>query len=178
MTDLATLQERVREAEDALDAAKAEAEAARQAEYKARQQRALDELMAMPDEAFISPSPSWSAPERPYVLPFGKGYARFNPLDDADRENHEFGPTWTAGMTAIICKKDERENPTRLIWTSGYVRRGFDNIGERFVARHDQTGAKLGEYEIVGLAFYGPDGKLARTIGDVPNRKFAQSTYK
>lgn len=137
-----------------------------------------DRMMGMSDEAFVADAPGFD--ERPYVLPFGNGYAKFNPHSPEDIQEHNFGATWFANMTAIICKKDERSRPTRLIWTSGYAGVGddHDKIGQRFQARHDQTNGNLGIYEIVGLAFYGPDSSLARTVGDVPNIKFAQSTYK
>jgi hypothetical protein len=176
-TELEKAWEVVRKAEAYAEAAREEAEAIRKREYDQRHQSQYEQLMALDEAEFYC----YDAPTdtRPYVLPFGREYARFNPLDDADRENHEFGPTWTAGSTAIICKKDERTRPTRLIWSSGYDLRGeSDKIGRRFRAKHDQTNASLGTYEIVGLAFFGPDGKLCRTVGDVPSIKFAQSTYK
>lgn len=177
MTDVELARERVKEAEAVLKEAEAEAEALRKAEYDERIAKEFEELMATPDEDFYAKEPGFD--ERPYILPFGRDFAKFNPLDDADRVDHEFGSTWTAHSTAIICKKDERTRPTRLIWTSGWtLRHESDKIGQRFKARHDQTGGSLGIYEIVGLAFYGPDGSLARYVGDVPSIKFAQSTYK
>jgi hypothetical protein len=137
---------------------------------------AVERLLAKPDKDFYAEHPRHDV--RPYILPFGSDYKRFNPRDDADREGHDFGPRWTTNTTAIICKKDERTRPTRLIWTSSMSIGEADKIGQRFLARHDQTGGKLGEYEIVGLAFFGADAKLVRTVGDVPSVKFAQSTYK
>jgi len=177
---LEELQADVTAAQDALKAAEAVRDAARKAEYDARNQSRFAALNALDDSAFYADAPGFDV--RPYILPF-EGQAKFNPLSDEDRENHDFGPTWTANSTAIICKKDERTRPTRLIWTSGYAgvadgRVSSDAIGRQFEARHDQTGRKLGTYTIVGLAFFGPDGKLARTVGEVPNVKLAQSTYK
>jgi hypothetical protein len=166
-------------AKDAAGKVFQEAQAARTAD---RYQSEFDAMMALPDEAFVDDDPGFDF--RPYVLPFGQGYKKFNPHDDDDRANHDFGSNWTRNMTAIICKKDERDEATRLIWTSGYPvsadsdRVSSDAIGNRFEARHDQTNARLGIYQIVGLAVFGPDAKLARVIGNVPNRKFNQSTYK
>lgn len=164
------------EAQARKDAANARCREIQLEEIKSKYQSAFEEMLAKPDEAFVAANPSFDV--RPYILPFGREYGMFNPLDDADRAGHEFGPDWTANMTAIICKKNERSRPTRLIWTSGYVSHESDFIGRRFQARHDQTGGNLGKYQIVGLAFFGPDAKLARTVGEVPDRKIAQSTYK
>lgn len=115
---------------------------------------------------------------RPYILPFGRGYAKFNPLKDGPI--HEFGQKWLSNMTALICRRldEKRTRPSRLIWTSGVNLPDRDKIGQKFTARHDQTGARLGEYEIVGIVQYDIDGNVWRTAGDVPDVKFTQATYK
>lgn len=177
--------EQLAAAQEAVDVAEAEAQRLSHEDYVRRITEAYDKMMALPDEAFYAKDPGHD--ERPYVLPFGKDYAKWNPA--GNDEEHGFGESWTANSTAIICRRVDvpRDGATRLIWTSGMVmpRDGErigngDLIGERFLARHDQTYAKLGEYVIVGLAFYGPQGGSypARTVGVVPDRKFGQSTYK
>lgn len=116
--------------------------------------------------------------ERPYVLPFGREYGKWNPRDV---ENHPFGQSWLGGTLALICQRtdENRSFPTRLIHTSGGpVPSPDDRIGLSFTARHDQTGAKLGVYEIVGIVVYAPDGSVARLVGDVPDRKYSLNTYK
>lgn len=186
-TPLELAYERVANAKADLETLEAEAAAIRHADYVERITTAFDRMMGLPDSAFVAESQRHDV--RPYILPFGRDYAKWNPTGDPDE--HVFGDSWTANMTAIICERtdQDRSGPTRLIWTSGMVmphpdqdgRIGSgDLIGTPFTARHDQTNAKLGEYLIVGLAFYGPDGgrKPARIVGNVPNRKFGQSTYK
>jgi hypothetical protein len=83
-------------------------------------------------------------------------------------------------MQALICRRldQERTRPTRLIFTSGLPFAEGDRIGVRFIARHDQTGKKLGDYQIAGVVVYDPWGYVGRIIGDVPNVAFACSTYK
>ena len=145
----------------------------------AKSDRAIRET---PGNEFWAKEPTSRYSVRPYILPFGKGYGKFNPHSVEDAANHEFGQGWLAGMTAIICQRIdvEREGPSRLIWTAGHVMPGNDRdlIGSEFTARHDQTGALLGMYRIVGLALYDRKGVLAVAVGNVPDRKFSQSTYK
>jgi hypothetical protein len=184
-TELELARENVKLAQAQLEAAEAEAEALRRAEYVERITSRFEAMMVLPDEAFYAGDDA-RHDVRPYVLPFGTDYPKWNPTGQV--EEHGFGETWTANSTAIICTRtdQDRTTPTRLIWTSGMVmpskgdRVSGDLIGQRFLARHDQTGAKLGEYVIVGLAFYGPEGgsSPARIVGEVPDRKFGQSTYK
>jgi len=115
--------------------------------------------------------------DRPGVLPFGRDFAKWSPWDTS---NAPFGQAWLGNMVALICKRldETRTRPTRLIFCSGSVPRTVDRIGTAFTARHDQTGARLGRYKVVGIAVYDPDGYLGRVVGDVPDVKFACSTYK
>lgn len=112
------------------------------------------------------------------VLPFGADYPKWNPRDV---EHAAFGKSWLAGMTALICRRRDqgRTRPTRLVFTSGGgIPSTGDRIGCNFTAYHDQTGHKLGVYEVVGIVIYDEFGDVARIVGDVPDIKFAQSTYK
>lgn len=107
------------------------------------------------------------------VLPFGKDAGKWNA---ADVEGAYFGKSWLAGMTSLICKKDERTRPTRIVFTSGLE--GDRYLGNSFDARHDQTGARLGYYTVVGFVEYDSEGEVLREAGDVPDMKLAQSTFK
>jgi len=115
--------------------------------------------------------------ERNYVLPFGSMYKRWNPRHVEDAP---FGREWLGNMQALICRRldQERTRPTRLIFTSGLPFAESDRIGVRFIARHDQTNKKLGDYGIAGVVVYDPWGYVGRIIGNVPNVAFACSTYK
>ena len=116
--------------------------------------------------------------ERPYVLPFGKSTPRWN-VDDV--ENFTFGKDWLGHAIGIVCQRTDvdRTRPSRLIFTSGSgMPADSDKIGNVFLARHDQTGAKLGVYEIVGLVFWDTDGNPLRKVGNVPDVKYALNTYK
>lgn len=177
MTDISTLEQNVRTAQAALDAAKAEVEQERKLERMARQAAAVLAVTEADDSDFVAKDPTSRYSERPYVLPFGREYGRWNPRDV---ENAAFGKSWLAGSTALICKRidEARTRPSRLIFTSGTLLHDSDKIGNVFTARHDQTNAKLGVYEIVGLVFYGPTGDVARIVGDVPDAKLSQNTYK
>jgi hypothetical protein len=176
MTDIKELREAVTEAAAKLAAAEAELMNARVAE-RAERLASRDVLIeAAPESAFRLDAPTWTG-ERGYILPFGQGYGKWNPRDV---ENASFGKSWLSGMVAIICFREdqERQHPSRLIFTSDGLPSERDRIGARFTARHDQTGAKLGVYRIVGLVFYDRDGDVLRIEGDVPERKLAQATYK
>ena len=177
-----TVKKRLEEAREALNLAEAELAAAQREIDEAFRQDYQDRLAERAAATLTADRSTFYAgdeqtfDERPYILPFGRGYSKWNPWDV---ENHEFGKHWLAGMTAIICKRqdEERSFPTRLVWTSGGPSKS-DRIGNAFLARHDQTGAKLGVYEIVGLVMYDQKGDVLRVEGDVPDRKYSQSTYK
>lgn len=137
-------------------------------------------------EVYYTDGPEFHA-DRSYVLPFGP--PRWNPLDTAsfaDKSvtwfSHRTEPRdWLGGMVGIVCMRrdQERQKPSRLIFTYGQPPSATDRIGVRFTARHDQTGAKLGEYEIVGLVVYSPIGEVGRVEGDVPaTASLAVNTYK
>lgn len=170
-----------RELVDGLREALAEAEQiwndALQRERDERYSAEAEHLLEMGEVEFHTSNPHQN-PERPYVLPFGREHAKWNPFDV---ENGPFGGrAWLANSTALICRRTDeaRTRPTRLIFSFGLTLSQDDKIGNQFLARHDQTGEKLGEYEIVGLVFYGPDGNVLRSVGDTPSIKFHMSTYK
>jgi len=168
------------EAETLEEAAKEiRAEIKSQLEAAGRDEAAMKRgnIWAASVESFMAsePTPSWS--ERDYILPFGRKSGKWSPYDV---DEAEFGKDWLEDTTALMClRRDEaRSYPTRLIFASGLDLAEMDKIGNQFTARHDQTNAKLGVYEIVGLVFYGEGGDIIRTVGDVPHRKISQNTYK
>ena len=169
------LTDTVRSAEAELAAAQEELATERRNERTRRMEDRLSNIRFQLDADFRTDNPD-SQPERA-VLPFGNDYGKWNPRDV---DSHPFGKSWLAGGTAIICRRfdQNRTRPTRLVHTAGLVSGGSDGIGSVFMARHDQTGGKLGVYEIVGLVLYDTDGNVFRIVGDVPNVKFALSTYK
>lgn len=172
------LRQNVKDAQEALVAAQKVEQEARYVEHKTRLQASLDEVMAAADEDFYTKNAD-AAPDRPYVLPFGREYGKWDPRDV---ETSAFGQDWLAGMTALVCQRidQDRSRPSRVIFTSDATAglRDSDGIGSVFLARHDQTGAKLGVYKIVGLVIYGTEGEVARVVGDVPAGKYSQNTYK
>lgn len=165
----------IQKLEDELKALQAELAATRATEREQRLVAATEAVVNAAPSAFVTDNP-YAGQHVRAVLPFGRDYGKWNPRDV---ENAAFGKNWLAGSTAIICKRldEQRTRPTRLVFTSGSPSEG-DKIGSRFMARHDQTNAALGEYEVVGLVMYDQDGNVARIVGDVPNIKFSQSTYK
>ena len=52
------------------------------------------------------------------------------------------------------------------------------DIGNTWTCRHDQTGAKLGDYTVVGVVLYDGEGNVARVIGEVPSAKLAGAVFK
>lgn len=189
------LRQGVTAAQAAFNAAEAQLEEARAAltakqnvERGLRQRAAIDAVMAAPESDFYTlAGPKFEegrtishyavSDVRPYVLPFGRDFGRWSPFDV---ENAAFGKSWLGNSTALIVKRRDqsRTKPSRLIFTSGVLLRDSDKIGNVFVARHDQTNAILGVYEIVGLVFYSPEGNVARSVGETPDVKLSQNTYK
>lgn len=186
-TKIATVEDLEQEVRDAqadlnlaqsmLDERKGELAAARQDLYRRRQSERDTRIAEATDEMFYAENPTHDV--RGYVLPFGREYGKWSPWDV---DNAPFGKSWLGGMYGIIClRTDEaRTRPSRLIFSSGSPldRSEFDKIDQRFTARHDQTNAKLGEYTIVGLVIWDADGDVLRVVGDVPDVKYSQNTYK
>jgi hypothetical protein len=168
---LEQLQQNVRDAQAKLDEAQAVADEARRVEYRTRNQAALDNILASPDSRFISETDRGGV--APYILPFERG-DMFNPMDPT---TSPFGQDWLAFDAAYIMSKPERTRPTRVFVSSGLLSESW-NIGNTWECRHDQTGTKLGDYTVVGIVFYDADGNVARTVGNVPDRKLAPAVFK
>lgn len=173
----------VREAKGAVNAAEAELEYRKgklneaRAEVRRAETSTRDlEIGTAEDVEFAAKSPTGNV--RPYILPFGREHGKWNPRDV---ENAAFGKSWLSGMYAIICLRTDqaRSRPSRLIFSHGNpLREEQDKIGNYFMAKHDQTGAFLGEYRIVGIVAWNADGDVLRVVGDVPDVKYSQNTYK
>jgi hypothetical protein len=98
---------------------------------------------------------------------------RFHPLLP---ETAQFGQGWMGGSVAYIMSKPERTRPTRVLISSGVL--SGVAIGHMAAVRHDQTGALLGRYTVVGVVEYDALGEVARVEGDVPDRKMAAAVFK
>jgi hypothetical protein len=76
-------------------------------------------------------------------------------------------------QVGYILQKPERTRPTRIVMSSGDLGNEFA-LDSWHVFRHDQTGALLGRYQVVGIARY----DIGQMVGDVPNRMLAYSVFK
>lgn len=134
-------------------------------------QREID-IIKTPDTYWYASKPTWTG-ERDYVLPYGP--PKVSPFDV------EHMPYGADNQLALVCTRTDqpRTRPSRLIFTGGGHRPDtLDRIGCSFRARHDQTGALLGTYAIVGIVAYGIGGHIVRIEGSVPDVKLALNTYK
>jgi hypothetical protein len=118
--------------------------------------------------------------EAPYVLPYGRGYDKWNPMEPAA---HAFGPNYMRNMSAIVLKridKPRKAEATRVVVGYGAIDPEW-TIGNVWRLRHDQTNALLGDYEVVGEVNYaeGPDGEAVVTSHrGVTNLRLPVSTFK
>lgn len=175
MSKVSEKHEAVEKARAILEAAEQEYEAAVQDERQTKLVKDVNALHTTPESEFYGSRVVGD--ERSHILPFGRDYGKLSPWDT---ENHPFGEEWLEGVTGLIVRRTDqnRTRPTRIIYSSGLGVSERNKIGNEFLARHDQTGAKLGVYEIVGLVFYGEGGKVTLTVGDVPDTKMSLNTYK
>jgi len=111
-------------------------------------------------------------------------YARYNRVEGILPTQSSLNPATGEGeygepdtqLTLVLFKlNDSRTRPTRVLTgyatdDSGY--RGFE-LGTKHSMFHDQTGAFLGDYEVVGIRY--PSGRIE---GDVPSRKIKHSVFK
>jgi hypothetical protein len=111
-------------------------------------------------------------------------YARFNRVEGILPTQSSLNPATGEGeygepdsqLTLVLFKlNDSRTRPTRVLTGysvdgKGYA--GFE-LGTKHSMFHDQTGAFLGDYEVVGIRY--PDGTCD---GNVPDRKIKHSVFK
>ena len=78
-----------------------------------------------------------------------------------------------AQQVGYILQKPERTRPTRIVMSAGDLGPGFalDTWHDFY---HDQTGAQLGRYQVVGIARY----DIGQMVGDVPDRALAYAVFK
>lgn len=173
--DLTTAQANLAAAQADLDAAKAVVDAARRADYEARMTARADRNVAADTDAFVDPNPGRHH-RADYILPLGAEYAKSNVLDP---DTFAFGGAqWTANSTVYVMSKPERTRPTRAFMSGGGGVGDDWRIGNVWECHHDQTGANLGTYTVVGIVVYGTDGQVIRTVGEVPATKLSVSVFK
>jgi hypothetical protein len=128
-----------------------------------------------PTSELFDPNPGYRGAAH-YILPFGREYAKWNPLDP---DSHPFGRSWLANGTAFLVQRldEARTYPTRCIHNAGGVEDDW-RIGNTWNLYHDQSDAHLGHYRVVGIVEYGPTGDVARTAGVTPTRRISMSTFK
>lgn len=169
MSTVTEAQDRVTAAREALKAAEAEYQAAVNDSRRIRITQDLATVLAAHYADFLQPGYDRDT----FVAPWDKT-DRMNPLDP---ETCQFGAGWLAGSTTYVYRRDdqERTRPTRCAVSSG---QHVGSLGQKTTLRNDQTGAKMGDYEVVGLVFYDADGSVARVVGEVPNLKLACASFK
>jgi len=94
------------------------------------------------------------------VLPCTDVYGRFNPAQPAGPWYDDHGPTF------IVLDKERHGKGTRVL-------PDFDPVGTYIWLKHDQTGASLGHYYVVGGV--NEDGEA---FGSIPNRKLSVAVFK
>lgn len=111
-----------------------------------------------------------------YILPMGQDVCPggMNPLDPA---TSPFGTKWLMGGSFVVLSKPDRTRPTRIVFSSGPPSDDW-KIGATWDCRHDQTGARLGTYTVVGVVLYDDQGRVARVAGEVPNRRIMTAVFK
>jgi hypothetical protein len=83
-----------------------------------------------------------------------------------------WNPDWVAYV--LFKQNDARTRPTRVLTSHGAL--GW-KIGDVKHLAHDQTGAYLGEYKVVGIA-YADTSKGAPMTGDVPTIRIKHCVAK
>lgn len=162
--DVTTARNEVAIAREALAAAQANLDAATDAAADVARTAADGTVVGRTDASFFATDPKWASRDA-IVLPTGEK-GRIAELPYAD-----------AGDWAYIMSKPERTRPTRAFLSCGDMGDAW-NIGNTHTARHDQTGARLGDYTVVGIVIYGRDGQVLRTVGEVPTTMIAVSVFK
>jgi hypothetical protein len=116
-----------------------------------------------------------------YILPYGREYSKWNPMDPT---SHCFGRDYMAGMIAVVLKRIDQPRKaaaTRVIVGAGSEVYNDWKIGNVWRIRHDQTGAALGTYEVVGEVTYArnEDGDAAvRDAIGVTDMKLSVACFK
>lgn len=91
-------------------------------------------------------------------------HCSMNPARPEDAEYYDLG------QVAMILQKPGRTRPTRVATSFGAA----ETLGSQLECYHDQTGAYLGRYTVVGFHVF----ETGERAGIVPDRKFNHSVYK
>lgn len=119
---------------------------------------------AADSDTFIDPNPGTYGDS--VLLPTGEKGRVTDGLPYAD------GGDW-----AYIMSKASRTRPTRAFVSSGQLGDEW-RIGNTHRARHDQTGANLGDYTVVGIVVYDRNGDVLVTVGDIPTTLLSVCVFK
>lgn len=98
------------------------------------------------------------------ILPTGE---KLNPANPKGAEYYD------ERQVAYVVRPIHKEKATRVFTSYGRLSADWD-VGTIQTCRHDQTGALLGVFEVVGVA----DFSTGFTEGDVPDRKLAHGVFK
>ncbi len=80
---------------------------------------------------------------------------------------------WATGVVYVMWKtSDARTRPTRVITSSGALS-GW-KINEEFELYHDQTGAQMGRYKVVGVK----DFSTGEFAGQIPDLAIKHAVFK
>lgn len=177
--DVARAQEALLAAQAKLDEANEVAWAARKAESDAREAQREQAIQDDTDEAgyYGTSEDLAKVHEAGYILPLGKDYSKVNVLAS---DTFPFGGRkWMENATVYVMSKPERTRPTRaFVGSSGTNEHGEWAIGNVWKCYHDQTGANLGTYTVVGIVQYGTQGQVIKVVGEVPTTKLSLSVFK
>lgn len=78
-----------------------------------------------------------------------------------------------AGSALVMFKlNDNRTRPTRVVMTAGSA--SHYKLGQEMHFAHDQTGAYMGGYKIVGIK----DFTTGMELGEIPDRKIKMQVFK
>lgn len=115
------------------------------------------------------------------ILPYGQGYPKWNPMEPLE---HPFGAGYMSDSIAVVLKRVDQPRKaaaTRVIVGAGSEMYEGWTIGNVWKLRHDQTGAILGTYEVVGEVTYAEDEDELTVVRDaigVTDMKLKVSCFK
>ncbi len=102
--------------------------------------------------------------EAPYILSTGE---RMNPMQPEEAMYYD------KGQVAFIMRPISSVRATRIFTSFGGLNDTWA-VHTQHSCRHDQTGARLGEFVVVGVI----DFSTGEREGHVPNRKLAHAVFK
>jgi len=102
-----------------------------------------------------------------FILPTGE---QLNP------SNPEGAVYYSPDQSVFVLRRldVQRTRPSRVVTGYGRADSYGVSVGDRVSVFHDQTGAFLGDYELVGTR----DFSTGQSVGEVPNRLIPHSVFK